>query len=38
MEKVVHEVLLDQNLMDKVRIILIFVYSFVLNTCFPCFA
>ena len=35
MAKVLHEVLVDYNLMDKVRIF--FTYFLVLSTCFSCF-
>ena len=38
MAKVLHEVLIDYNLTDKVIFFKIFVYYFVLNTCFPCFS
>ena len=36
MSRVLHEVLVDYNLTDKV-FFKNFVYFFVLNTCFPCF-
>ena len=37
MAKVLHEVMVDYNLMNKVRIFFNFCIFFVLNTCFPCF-
>ena len=36
MEKLLHEILIDYNLTDKVRFLFVFLnYIFLLNTCFP---
>ena len=37
MTKVLHEVLVEYNLTDRVRIFLICAYFFVINSWFPCF-